>query len=349
MVVGDLMIGSFVLNSVSQFFGIAWGTPHNVIIAFPIGLLLIVLVTWVLRIQRRIKRLVSAKHRAALLTNFSSARFWMKAGLLSCALLLLGIAFLSPQWDKKDEQVVHEGRDIIIALDVSRSMLVQDLAPNRLEYAKAKIRQLVTTLGAERVGLLLFSGDAIMQCPLTTDYDAFFMFLDGVSVETMSSGTTSIGSALAKILQAFASFDTDRTRLVALFTDGEDFSDDLAGIKQQAIAANVHIFTVGVGTPEGAPVPLYDTQARQQGYQKDGEGHVVVSRLQSDLIQGLATETGGKYVCATHDDTDIQALKKWIEVFEKSQFADQQVQRLQEKFYYYSGAAFLLVLAEWLL
>jgi Ca-activated chloride channel family protein len=344
MVVGDFMITLF-----SQLFGITCAAPQTTWVFIPIAIMAVLAILWVMRIDRLIKKLVAPQHRAELLDNFSLPRYWIKAGLIIAALLALACSSLRPQWDKKDEQVVNEGRDIIIALDVSRSMLAQDYVPNRLEYAKNKIKTLVKELGAERVGLLVFSGEAVMQCPLTTDYDAFFMFLQSVSVETISSGTTSIGSALGKILRAFAAFDVGRTKLVALFTDGEDFSPNLTGIKQQAIDTNVHIFTIGVGTPEGAPVPLYGPHGAQQGYQKDQQGQVVVSRLNGDLIQQLSTETGGKYVRVTTDNSDVLALKRWIEAFEKSRFNDHQIERLQEKFYYYSGAAFLLLFLEWLL
>lgn len=334
---------------IDNLFGITWAAPHNAICMVIIAVI-VALVFWgCYRVKRLIEQLTALEHQQQLIKNFSWTSYMFKVVFLSCALVALGLALLRPQWDKKEESVLQEGRDVIIALDISRSMLAQDYKPNRLEYAKQKIKQLVNVLDAERVGLLVFSGAAIMQCPLTTDHDAFAMFLDEISVETISSGTTSLGSALTKVVGAFSHFTQDRTKLVALFTDGEDFSKDLSGIKQKAIDAGVHIFTLGVGSSDGAPIPLYDATGKSQGHQKDKDGHVVISRLDSELIQQLSQTTGGKYVHATEDDRDIQALKRWVETFEKNQFAERPLQRLQEKYYYYSAIALLLLLIEWLL
>lgn len=334
---------------VDHLFGITWAAPQNSLCFFIIALLVGIVIVSYYRLRNRISQLAAPEHQGTLIKNFTWRNYIVKRLLLSIALGCIGLALLRPQWDKKEEVVMQEGRDVIIALDISRSMLAQDYRPNRLEYAKDKIKKLVQSLDAERVGLLVFSGAAIMQCPLTTDYDAFMMFLDEISVETISSGTTSLGSALKKVIGAFSHFADNRTRLVALFTDGEDFSQDLSGIKQQAVDSGVHIFTLGVGTADGSPIPLYDEAGLQKGHQKDKEGHVVVSRLDGELIQKLSQETGGKYVHATEDDRDINALRRWVESFEKAEFAERPLQRLQEKYYYYSACALFLLLIEWIL
>lgn len=332
-----------------SFFGITWAAPQNAI-CFVVIAVIIALVFWgSMKVHALIRQLAAPEHQNTLFKNFSLMRFRIRAFLVMLVLVLIGLALLRPQWDREEETVMQEGRDVIIALDISRSMLAQDCHPNRLEYAKQKIRNLITSLHAERVGLLVFSGAASMQCPLTTDHDAFAMFLDEISVETISSGTTSLGSALTKVVSAFSDFVDNRTKLVVLFTDGEDFSKDLSGIKQKAIDSGVHIFTLGIGTADGAPIPLYDHHGRQQGYQKDKEGHVVVSRLDSELIQKLSQETGGKYVHATGDDRDVQAIQRWVTQFEKTAFEERPLQRLQEKYYYYSAGALALLLLEWFL
>lgn len=334
---------------IDPLFGIMWAAPENSIVFLGIALLAIVVLFTALRTNNFIATLVHADHREKLLKNFSWQRQIIKMIVMIVALVLLGVALLRPQWDKSDEQTFHQGRDCVIALDVSRSMLAQDHGPNRLEYAKSKIKKLVNELEAERVGLLIFSGAAVMQCPLTTDRDAFFMFLDAVSVETISSGTTSYGAALQKILELFSDFAQERTKLVVLCTDGEDFSSKLTDVQQKLHDLNVHVCTFGVATENGAPIPLYDEQGKQRGFQKDEEDRVVVSRLNKALMQQIAHATGGRYVPVTHDDQDIITVKRWVDSFEKTQWEERKVGRMLDKYYYYTGLAGLLLLLEWVL
>ena len=161
--------------------------------------------------------------------------------------LALFIAALRPQWGQKEVVIKQEGRDLFIALDVSRSMLATDCTPNRLAVAKQKIKQLVPLLGCERIGLILFSGSAFIQCPLTVDYQAFNMFLDSVDAETISSGTTDLAQPIYKALDAYRQMPNKTTKLLAIFTDGEDFSSNIAHCKQQIWDENLRVFTVGVG------------------------------------------------------------------------------------------------------
>lgn len=329
--------------------GITWAAPANALVFGIIALLILLLVLTLQRVRVFTKTLAHPDNQARLLKNFSWQRQVVKAALIACALLLMGIALLRPQWDKIEEKAVHQGRDCVVALDISRSMLAQDYAPNRLEYAKAKIKKLVHELGAERVGLLVFSGAAVMQCPLTTDREAFLMFLDSISVETISSGTTSYSAALQKILELFCSFATERTKLAILFTDGEDFSPQLSDVQQKLQDIGVHICACGVATEDGAPIPLYDEKGVQRGFQKDEQGQVVVSRLNKALMQKIAQETGGRYVPVTSDDQDVMTIKRWVDSFEKTQWEERKVNRMQDKYYYYTALAAALVMLEWVL
>ncbi len=228
-------------------------------------------------------------------------------------------------------------------------MLAQDCTPHRLACAKQKIKRLVDMLEAERVGLLVFSGAAVMQCPLTTDRQAFAMFLDALSVETISSGSTSYTAALEKLLEAFSGFAPERTKLAILCTDGEDFSSNLASVQAKLAGEKIRVCTFAIATEEGAPVPLYDQNHRQQGFQKDEQGRVVVSKLNKNIMQQIARDTNGMYVAVSSDDSDVGQIKTWVSSFEKARWDEREVNRLQEKYYYYTGFAWLLLLAEWLL
>lgn len=284
-----------------------------------------------------------------LVQNVSSNRLTIRVGLLVMASILLIIALMRPQSiiSSADEvSVVSEGRAVLIALDISRSMCAQDSKPSRIAHAKGKIKELLSQLRADRVGLLVFSGDALVLCPLTTDYTAFNMFLDNVAVEAVSSGTTSIGSALEKALSSFADQRLTGTRLVVLFTDGEDFSGHLPDVFEKIRAANMRICIVGVGSPDGGPIPVYDQRGNQSGFLKDRDGSVIISRPQTALMRELADKTAGLFVQSTGTHKDMVRVKKWIERFERSQSGEQQTGGgLAEQFFWFTGCAFgLLVL-----
>jgi Ca-activated chloride channel homolog len=336
-------------------FGITWAASGNMIWFVVLFLLIIIVILTAVHIKNFVGQLAHPRHQTAVLKHFSWHRYVIRSILISSVLLLLGVALLRPQWDRIEERAVSQGRDVIILLDISRSMLAQDYKPNRLEYAQQKIKKLLDMLQAERVGLIVFSGAAMMQCPLTTDYQAFMLFLNTLSVETISSGTTSYASALQKVIEAFSDFGPSSTKLVALFTDGEDFSGDLTEIQKKITESGIHIFTFGVATDDGAPIPIYDLayqkngKSLQQGFQKDENGAIVISRLNRTLIQQLAQATGGKSVAVTSDDQDLIALKRWVESFEKSDWEERNIYRLQDKYYYYTGLAWLLLLLEWIL
>lgn len=334
---------------IDTLFGISWAAPFHIVWAIPV-LVVSGMLLWRLRfVHVMVDWLVHEEHQKKLIFYFSWQRMYIKTGLMIIALVLLVIALMRPQWDKNEEKQVQQGRDLVIALDISRSMLAQDYQPSRLEYAKEKIKKLVQLLEAERVALLVFSGDAVMQCPLTTDKAAFFMFLDAISVETISSGTTSYSAALEKVIELFSSFEAQREKLVALFTDGEDFSPDSQALTQKIVASSIHVCTIGVATPEGAPIPLYDQKGSMQGFQKDNQNNVVISRLNAKLMQELAAATKGMYVLAQQGDEDLQKIKRWIESFEKSSWQERQACCLQDKYYYYAALAWIMLLIEWLL
>lgn len=317
---------------------------------FPLFLLLIGLLLWQMHKRSKILALLSApKWRSSLVLHASFYTFLLKTILYTLGILFLFISLLQPAWGKKEEVIEQKGRDLIIALDVSKSMLAQDRKPNRLEFAKAKIKRLVRKLDCERVGLMLFSGSTIMQCPLTSDYKAFFMFLDQIDAQTISSGTTALDQAILKTINVFEKMPTKKHKLLVVFTDGEDFSSNLAGIKSKAIEMGLTIFTIGLGTLEGAPIPLYDEKGNQIGHQKDQKDAVVISRLNEGILRTLADETGGTYMRAQDDNRDIQRLIERVHEFEKEAFEDKHVSNLLERYPYFIAVAMFCFALEWLL
>lgn len=328
---------------------ILWGASDNIIYG-PIFLLLIFFVCIRLyRIWRVRHILVSAPAAAPYLRNCSMAKMLIKALLLIIALIGLFIAFLNPMWNKKEESVEQEGRDLFIALDISRSMLAGDCVPDRLTCAKEKIKKLLKKLETERVGLILFSGSSVVQCPLTPDFGAFLMFLDSIDAETISSGTTALDSAIKTAMQAFIASGQRKNKLLVIFTDGEDFSSNLSSVKAEAVKMGLHIFTVGVGTVQGAPIPVYDMFGNPSGHQKDDKGNVVISHLNEGILQAVSRDSGSIYIHLSTDDSDIASLVNAVHGFEKEKFDSKNIAQYVHQYYYFVIIAFLCMILEWIL
>lgn len=308
---------------------------------------------FVYRLFKKRKNLVTMltglKWESLLLKNFSVVRQRIKSLLWVVALCGLFVGLLQPQWGQKEEVIEQEGRELFVALDISRSMLAADIKPHRLAFAKAKIKRLLQLLAAERVGLLVFSGSAVVQCPLTRDTATFSLFLDQVDVETISSGTTALDQALLKTMAVMKNSQGSAHKILVLFTDGEDFSSNLSGVKEQAKDMGLHIFTYGVGTQQGAPVPVINEKGESVGYEKNEQGNVIMSCLNEGILQALSRECGGKYITPTQSDDDLKSLIVDVEKFEKEKFEDKEISTEEERYPYILALSFCALLLEWLL
>lgn len=299
-----------------------------------------------LRTKRRL--LLADRYADLFLLNYRFGKQICKNMLWLSGIAFLIIALLRPQWGKQEQIVAQEGRDVIIAVDISRSMLAQDVKPNRLQFAKEKIKKLLYNLSCERVGLIVFSGSTIIQCPLTSDYAAFFLFLEQLDVDTISQGTTALDQAIKASLKVFEAIPTRKTKILVAYTDGEDFSADLQGVKDRVLSDGLSIFTVGIGTTHGAPVPILDDKNKQIGWEKDEQGQVIMSRLNEKLLADLAVQSGGKYVHGVEGDDDIALLLGAISKFEKDKLEDKTMQGLQEQYPYAIAGAFICFALEWI-
>ena len=234
-----------------------------------------------------------------LVPNLSRVRPWLKALCLIDAVGCLVLALMQPQWGQEWQEVQRQGRDLMILLDVSRSMLAEDVVPNRLARAKSDIKDLVQVLqkeGGHRLGLIVFAGQASLQCPLTFDYGFFLQQLNQVGPHTVTRGGTLIGDAIRKALSAFATLANNYKDII-LITDGEDHDSFPLEAAQAAAAQQVSIYTIGVGDAvTGTRVPMQDT-AGSRTYM-EYQGQEVRSRMQADLLLEIARLTGGAYVPA---------------------------------------------------
>ena len=326
--------------------------------SYPYSLILILLTFFVIffkffKFRSILKKISSPKFHAQLLKNGSYSRFLLKHALLLIGFIFLLIALLQPQWGEKSEMIEQEGRDLLIALDISRSMLAPDKSPNRFEFAKNKIRSLVKNLSCERVGLLLFSGNALLQCPLTVDEVAFERFLNLVSTEEASSGTTCLDKAIKRSIELYSKMEKTKkkkTKIVAIFTDGEDFSEDLASAKKMAAKEKLSIFTFGVGTEHGAPIPILDSSGKQVGVEKDENGITEMSKMDESKLIDLSAQTGAVYISSSdRNNNDIFKLIHNVEKFEKDRLEDKDLSRLNDRYNYFAIVSFVCLALEWLL
>ncbi len=333
----------------TELFGIHWASIDNMFYLPLFVLFAVLAIKNYIRVKKSAAILVHPDHRNAIFKHFSPTKEFMKVTLLCSAIFIIFLALLQPQWGKRDEQVIQEGRDLLILLDVSRSMLAQDLKPNRLDFAKLKIRTLLSKLSFERVGLIAFSGSAFVQCPLTVDHPTFLMFLDHLDAETISSGTTAIDNALTKAMLVFSAAKERKNKNVILLTDGEDFSLNLEAIKTQASEQNIKLFALGIGSSQGAPIPIIDAMGNQAGHITDAQGSVVISALNEKLLASICTTLNGSYLTAGYEDTDLDQLVSIIKKMEKEKLTEKKLSLFEDHYPWFLGIAWVLLTIEWLL
>ena len=322
----------------------------NKFLLLPVFLLLIFfIIKNYLKNKKTIKIIVHERNQKDIFQFFSSKKLFFKVLLQVVSLVFLFIAILQPQWNKKEINVQQEGRDLLIALDISRSMLAKDLKPNRLEFTKLKIRKLLNKLDFERVGLILFSGSAFLQCPLTADHAAFLMFLEQVDTEVISSGTTAIESAILKSIEVFEQSKDRKNKLLLLATDGEDFSLNLDFVKNKAKQENIKVFSFGVATVQGAPIPMFDKKGNQVGHEIDQYGKIAISRLNEDGLRIISEKLLGKFFRFTYDDSDLNSIVNTIQSYEKEKFEDKKISYKQDQYPWFLAVTFLCLALEWVL
>ncbi len=229
-----------------------------------------------------------------LLVWVSFPRQYLKAAFLCVSVLFIVFSLTEPKWGYHWQEVKRKGVDIMLVLDVSRSMLAADVKPSRLERAKLEISDLADKLQGDRIGLVVFAGSAFAQCPLTLDYGAFKMFLDQVDTDIVSRGGTDIGGAIRRAQSAFLEGE-NKYKIIILITDGEDLEGEGLKAAEEAKKKGIKIFAVGIGSNEGVPIPVTDEQGNKV-YVRDKEGKMVLSKLDETSLQKIALYTGGAYV-----------------------------------------------------
>ena len=274
-------------------------------------------------------------------------RGFLKGVLLIASFGLILIALAGPRWGSHFQEVAQRGVDVMILVDVSPSMLVEDMDPNRLERAGREILDFLRVVQGDRVGLVAFSGAAFIQCPLTLDYAALEMFLSALEPDLIPVPGTDIGAAIETGLSAF-DFDSETDKVILLITDGEDNENRGLEVARKAAGKGVKIFVFGMGEPSGGPIPAVDGKG---GFKKDEQGKLILSRLEEETLRKIASVTGGAYVRSVAGDLDLDLLYfDGIKVTTEAQtLKSGKIRVYEEHFPLFVLAAFLLLLLEGLI
>ncbi|UAB76546.1 VWA domain-containing protein [Mesoflavibacter sp. SCSIO 43206] len=272
--------------------------------------------------------------------NQSVFKSVLKIIVLSLAFASLAIALVNPKIGTKLETVKREGVDIVFAIDVSKSMLAEDIKPNRLEKSKQLVSQIINNLGSDRVGIIAYAGKAFPQLPITTDYSAAKLFLQNMNTDMLSSQGTAINEA---ILLAKTYYDNDEqtNRVLVIISDGEDHSEAAVQVAEQASQEGIKIFTIGVGETKGGPIPL-KRNGIVTGYKKDSQGETVITRLDETTLKNIAAQANGQYIQGRTTDKVVNQMKDILNKMDKTEFEAKQIADFKDQFQWFLGLAILL-------
>jgi Ca-activated chloride channel family protein len=321
----------------------AHGEYLNLLVLLP-ALLLFVWFAGQMR-KRALARFVHPAMLRRLAGEASPAKRVVKIGLLLLVVALLILGLANPQVGTRLEEVKQEGVDLFIALDVSLSMRAEDIKPNRLEKAKFEIRNLIGRLSGDRIGLIVFAGEAYTQFPLTTDYNAANLFLDVVDVDAVSVRGTSIASAIERAVDSF-DFEEGTTKVLVIITDGESTEGDTFDAAEEAAGKGVLLYAIGMGSTSGSPIPVYGRGGRQTDFKRDQMGEVVVSKLDEVSLEKLASIGGGTYYRGTSTQDELDEIYEELNSLEKREFGVKRFTDYEDRFQYLLFPALLLLALE---
>lgn len=275
----------------------------------------------------------------------SGVKVFYKNGLILLSVILLILALANPQIGSKVEEVKQVGIDVYILLDVSLSMKAEDIKPSRLEKAKHEISKLIQKLQGDRIGLIVFSGKAFIQFPLTTDYSAANLFLSAVSVKSVPQPGTAIGPAVQLAMNSFKK-DEETQKAVVIITDGEDHEGEFESVVEEANNLGVKIYAIGLGSPQGVPIPVYNSAGRQIGYKKDRNGNVVLTKLDESTLQEITSKGNGKYYRGSNNDDELELIYDDLASLEGSEFGATKITEYEDRYYYFLIPAIFILLIE---
>ena len=291
--------------------------------------------------RRRLKKFGDEALVSRLMPSYSKGKVWVRLVLFSIGFFFFVIGLSRPQIGAKLKEHETKGAEIMIVLDVSNSMLAEDYSPNRLERAKLAISRLVDKLRDDRIGLIVFAGNSFVQLPITTDYVSAKMFLNSITTESVPVQGTAIGDAINTAMRSF-SVQSEKSRAIIIITDGENHEDDPVAAARQAAELGVRVFTIGVGSPEGKPIPM-DGELL-----KDKNGEIVVTKLDENVLQEVAQAGNGVYVRAGNSEFGLNPIIENIKRMEDEKYSSIVFEEFDEQFMYFLGIALFFFVIEML-
>ncbi|MCI6045832.1 MAG: VWA domain-containing protein [Alistipes sp.] len=296
---------------------------------------------WLWGRRRRLRRFGDEALVNELMPSWSRGKLWVRTVLLSLAFFFFVIGLSRPQIGAKLKDHKIKGAEIMIVLDVSNSMLAQDYSPDRLERAKLAISRITDKLKDDRIGLIVFAGTSFVQLPITSDYVSAKMFLNSISTESIPIQGTAIGDAISTAVRGFSA-QSEHSRAIIVITDGENHEDDAVAAAKQAAEAGIKVYTIGVGSADGQPIPMNGELL------KDKDGNIVVTRLDEETLRKVASAGGGAYVHAGNDEFGLTPIISDIRKMEDEEYNSVVFEEYNEQFMYFLGIALVFFVLEML-
>lgn len=315
---------------------------YGLLAILPLSLLFIYYVFWRNKAYKKLGDHHLVQH---LIPEKTRYKYWFKFLLLLMGFMVLIIAIANPQMGTKYEKVKRSGVDVMIALDVSKSMLAEDLKPSRLERSKQFISRFIEQLQNDRIGLSVFAGKAYLQMPITIDYTAAKLFLQNINTDIVPTQGTAIAEAIELSTEAFNK-DEKKHKVLVIISDGENHEGNVLEAVEKATEQGVKIYTIGVGSPKGAPIPQYKNGV-QADFKRDENGNIVLSKLNETALQQVAIQGDGKYFRLSSGTEEINAVVNEIAGMEKKNFEEKMFTDYEDQFQYFILIGFLLLVVEY--
>lgn len=298
--------------------------------------------------KKRFQVFAESKFRDLLIPLISTSRSNIKFTLFLIVIILGILAAANLQTGSKMEEVKREGIDLYFCIDISNSMNAEDIAPNRLERSKQAINNLINKLNGDRIGVIIFAGNAYVQLPITTDYAAAKMFLSTINTNLIPTQGTEVGAAINLAVKSFG--NNEHGKAIIIISDGEDHENGVA-IKaaQEAAQQGIKIYTIGMGLEDGAPIPLYNQYGKRIGYKKDRDGNIVITKLDDNLLRQIAEIGDGIYRRASNSNVGLDEIFDNINKAEKSEIDSKVFTDYEDQFQWFLGAAIILLIIELLI
>lgn len=301
--------------------------------------LFLMLQFWKKRTQKKFADLSLLKRLTPEKSDFKS---YLKLLLFTFGISFLALGLVNPKVGSKLETVKREGVDIVFAVDVSKSMLAEDIAPNRLEKSKRLVSEIINQLASDRIGIIAYAGQAFPQLPITTDYGAAKMFLQNMNTDMLTSQGTAINEAI-ELATTYYDDDEQTNRVLFIISDGEDHSENstLEAV-EEAVEEGIRIFTIGVGKDKGAPIPL-KRNGIVESLKKDAQGEVVITKLNEEILEEIADEGDGEYINGSNTEEAVEFIREQLNQMDKTEFEAKQFAEFKDQFQWFLGAGLLFL------